>query len=140
MKIEEQYKAFVLEYIRLGSKLDVKLMDRLYDFDCNSAFNFLRSYHFKAPIRLSDYPAADRTLEGAAANCTSSLVGGAGVTAGDGTCDDILTIPANFHGYLEFTITSDLDTSASDGKYYIQWYSDSNSSKYGFSYLRHSPN
>lgn len=55
MKIEEQYSAFVKEYIRLDGKVNVEVLDKLYQFDCHSAYNFLRSFNKAAPD-LKGYP------------------------------------------------------------------------------------
>ena len=75
--------------------------------------------------------------------------------AGDGTCENILLLPANFCGLVSFTITSNVDTSGV-GAFYMQFYADNDASgthdpppvtlgddgdggnptsKYGFSYL-----
>ena len=89
----------------------------------------------KAQIRESGFPASARTL---VTSCVSSDTGGIGVTAGDGTCDNILTIPANFNGYIDFTITSTVN--GTSGLFYIQFYASDDTSKYGFSYLLGSPN
>jgi hypothetical protein len=84
----------------------------------------------KAQIRLAGYPATARTLQ---ATCTIANVSGLSVTAGDGTCNNILTIPADFHNQLSFEITSTVD--GTDGRYYIQFYASDDTSKYGFSYM-----
>ena len=55
MHINDQYRAFVRQYIKHGSALDVDLMNRLYDFNAYNAFNFLQTNKKYAPD-LEGYP------------------------------------------------------------------------------------